>query len=302
MQASSRYLGLSLALGVIAVWASENMFWIVQPDPFDPLDFSMTVLAYAAACGCALSMVIWSGVTGWPAAFLGGAVLGFVVEGTVVGTIYDAFPFQLVWTPLAWHALITGGVVLGLARLGRGPLPMVLVWLAYGAAMTVWATYWPVERLNLPDTQGMLVYLALPAVAVVGAQIAVDRLWPLPRVPRWVLWIAPVLAFALWGIRVAISPENLTYFVLPVLLAGLYLIMQRQARGQVGQSKLVAPPAWQHALILIAPLMVALAAPPLWTQFGAVAVSLPFAITTGVVSLGVLTALAVGVRLSRVQP
>lgn len=248
MQATLRYLGLALALGVIAVWASENMFWIVPPGPVTALELVLTWLAYTMACACALSMVIWSGVRGWPAAFLGGAVLGYVVEGVVVGEIYEGFPLQLVWTPLAWHALITGGVVLGLARLGRGPLTMALVWTAYGAAMAFWALYWPLERPNLPDTGALMVYLALPAVLVVGAQVAVDRLWPLPPVLRWVLWIAPVLVFLLWGLRVAISPPNLTYFVLPVILGGLYLAMRRQGQGQgqrqAGHVGRVAPPAW----------------------------------------------------------
>ncbi len=69
---SLRYAALCLALGVIAVWAGENMFWFIPPEGLGPGDLALTVIAYALACGVALSLVIWTGVRGLPAAFLGG--------------------------------------------------------------------------------------------------------------------------------------------------------------------------------------------------------------------------------------
>ena len=129
---STVYVGLALALGALAVWASENFFWMIPPPGITVPDFTMTVIAYAIACAVALSAVIWTGVGGLPAAFLGGAVMGYMAEGVIVGTIYqlEAFPFFLVFTPLAWHALLSGGLILGVGRLGArlGPLRMALIW------------------------------------------------------------------------------------------------------------------------------------------------------------------------------
>ena len=41
---------------------------------------------------------------GW---FVGAALFGFLIEGVVVPVLYSAPPFTIVWTSLAWHALIT---------------------------------------------------------------------------------------------------------------------------------------------------------------------------------------------------
>ena len=52
----------------------------------------LTVIAYAIAGGVDLGLVIWSGLSGLAAAFLGGAVMGYMAEGVIVGKIYDPFP------------------------------------------------------------------------------------------------------------------------------------------------------------------------------------------------------------------
>ena len=111
-----RYVILSIVLGGLSVWASENLFWVMPPPGITPLDFTFTVIAYSIACAVAISAVIWTGIGGMSAAFLGGAIMGYMSEGVIVGTIYQPNPFFLVWTPLAWHALITGGLILGVGR------------------------------------------------------------------------------------------------------------------------------------------------------------------------------------------
>jgi hypothetical protein len=256
-----RYMAVSLALGFIATWASENMFWIVPPDGISVPDWLMTWVAYSIGAACALSMVLWSGAGGWAAVFLGGAVLGYLLEGIVVGTIYDAFPFQLVWTPVAWHALITGGLILGggLAPLSLGR--RVLLWLTAGVLFTVWSLFWPLERPVLPGPDGLLVYLALPAVGVAVALWLIGRLGrPEPR--RWVLWVAPVLA--------------------------LWWLMRRAGPGPWAARQ----PLWRHLPVLIVPVMVAFGAPSLWAILESVDVSLPFAVTAGLAGLGLMARIA----------
>jgi hypothetical protein len=287
---SLRYVTLCLCFGIIAVWAGENMFWFAPPAGLRPLDLLITVIAYAIASGVALSMLIWTGVRGLPAAFLGGAVMGYMAEGVIVGTIYNPLPFFWVWTPLAWHALISGGLVLGLGRAGRalGPGRMALIWFALGLIAAYWGQYWPSEVTGpLPSVATLLVYLAACALPVVAAHLAMDRIGHLPRPSRWVLWVAPAIALFVWGAQ-SVADLNPLRVILPAILLLLWWVMRRL--GQPGPVPLGDPvPVWQHALILIAPVTCALLAPVLWAQgWGTLGANWVIAIPTCLLSLAVL--------------
>ncbi len=198
--------------------------------------------------------------------------------------MFDAFPFQLVWTPLAWHALITGGVFIGLARMPMRAGRAVAVWGAVSLAAVAWALYWPSEREVLPGAGALAVYLLLPPVLCIPALLVLDRILaaglsaprgsdggagpsgagmdcghghgPVARAARpW-----PCVALVLWA-------------------------MYRRA-DQGGQGVWGRPmPGWQRALPLLPPLAVTVAAPPLWATHGAVATNVPFALATGLASL-----------------
>lgn len=277
-----RYLCLSIALGFVATWASENLFWFIPPPDITLTGWLMAWLAYSIGAACALSCILWSGAGGWPAAFLGGGVLGYLLEGIVVGTIYDAFPVQIVWTPLAWHALITGGVVIGL---GLAPLSLprrAALWLALGIGASVWGLYWPLDRGTRPEPFSLLLYLALPALPVAGALWLAGRLGrPDPR--PWVLWVAPACALfaALWQAVGSPSPLRL---VLPVMLGLLWLALRR-----AGPGCWVAPvPLAHHLTVLIAPVLAAFAAPALWATIGPMQANLPVAVITSLTGLALL--------------
>ena len=190
-----RFLAVSLALGVIGYFACEAMFWSFRPEGATVGHVALVSLAYALAGGAALSAVLWAGLAGWRAAFLGGAVMGFGVEGAVVGTMYDAMPMQLVWTPLAWQALISGLLVfagaLASARWALGR--QLALMLALGLFGGVWSLYWPLVRPVLPPSGAIWAYLMGCGVAALVALAAVDRLLPGLSVPRWALWVLPVL-------------------------------------------------------------------------------------------------------------
>ena len=282
-----RYLAVSLALGFIATWASENMFWIVPPADITVPDWLMTWIAYSIGAACGLSMVLWTGSGGWPAAFLGGAVLGYLLEGVVVGTTYDNFPWQLVWTAIAWHALITGGVILGV---GLAPMSFgrrLLAWLATAALFLFWAMIWPLEPVTLPGPDGLLVYLALPGLGVAVALWLIGRLGR-PEPARWVLWVAPAMALAV-GIIQAVTFPNPLRAVLPVLLALLWLLMRRAGPGPWAPRQ----PFWRVLPVLIVPLLVAFGAPALWAVLGSLDVSMTFATGSGLIGVGVMVWLAI---------
>jgi len=282
---TGRFAAASLALGAISLWASENLFWIVPHDGWSLPEWGLTWIAYSLASATALAMVARSGMGGIGAAFLGGAVLGYLVEGAVVGTVYDEFPVQLVWTTLAWHGLITGGVVLGLGRAGArlGPGRMAAIWAALGLFGGVWALYWPAEHAVLPGAGVLAGYLVGLGVVVVGGHAVLDRIGQVPGPPLWAMAVAPAILALSWLVQ-GILTLNPLRLLLPVILWGIWVIMRRL--GQGGAVSLGPPvPVWQHALFLIAPLLTVAIAVPGWAAFGAVEVNWFIAIATGLVSL-----------------
>lgn len=264
-----RYLVLSALLGALTVWGSENLFWSLPSRDLTPLSWALTVLAYGIASAVAVSAVIWSGIGGLPAAFLGGAIVGYMAEGVIVGTMYQLSPplFYLVWTPLAWHALITGGLLFGIGRAAAalGPGRMALIWTGFGLVGAFWAQYWVSEHAELAGRDALAVYLLACGLVVPLAHAVMDRMGSLPRPKPWVLWIAPGIAAA-WWVAGSIAEPDPVRLVLPIILGGLLWIMRRlgDRSRPVG---LGAPvPVWQHLLFLIAPALVVLLAPLGWAQ------------------------------------
>ncbi len=279
-----RYIAAALCLGWIAVTASENLFWMVPPPDLTLPAIPLTWLAYSLVAAAALSGVLAAGASGLWAAFLGGALLGFGVEGVLVGTMYEAFPAQLVWTPLAWHALVTGGVFIGLARAPMRGGSAVALWSAVSAGAVLWALYWPAERPALPSRGALALYLVLPSVLAVAAHRALDRILPLVPPPRGVLLLAPGLLAAGWlaGTFAAPSPLRLAFW--PCLGVALWAL-RRRAPGAGWGGRL---PFWQAALPVLPSVAVTLAAPPLWAAFGPVATNVPIALATGAAAIAIL--------------
>jgi hypothetical protein len=279
-----RYLASALCLGLIAVVASENLFWMIPPPDLTPAGLVLAWLVYSLVAAAALSAVLLLGASGLWAAFLGGALLGYGTEGIVVGTIYEAFPAQLVWTPLAWHALVTGGIFLGLARTTLGAGTALLLWSAVAAAAVLWALYWPTERTTLPSHGDLAVYLVLPSVLLVAAHLALDRL--LPHVPprRSVLLAAPVLLALAWVAGTFLAPSWQRLAIWPCV-ALVLLALRRRAPGAGWGGGL---PLWQAALPLLPATAVTLMAPPLWAALGPVPTNVPFALATSLAALALL--------------
>ena len=285
---SLRYVVLALVLGGLSVWASENLFWMMPPPGITPLVFGLTLIAYSVAAAVALSAVIWTGLGGLAGAFLAGAILGYMSEGVIVGTVYLVVPFQLVFTPLAWHALITGGLVLGIGRAAAVLRPgrMALIWAALGLAGAYWAQYWPSERDGLPEFWRFAGYILGLGLLVPLAHGVMDRLGHLPRPPDWVLWIAPAIAVLVWGAQ-TVAEMNPVRLVLPVLLALILWVMRRLGSRSAPVSLGRAVPLWQHFLFLIAPLIMVILAPLGWNQgWGALAANWVVAVASCVLALG----------------
>ena len=282
-----RYGAAALALGMIALWGTENLFWTVPQEPLRLVEWGATWAAYSLVAAAALSAVLWAGIGGWRAAFLGGAILGFGIEGVIVGTMYDAFPAQIVWTPLAWHGAVTGLLVLALPRsLARGPLVVqVLGLLALCLLGATWGLYWPNERPVMPGYEVALPYLFGLALPVVAAHLALDRLGPLERPSPLILWAAPGALLILWLVR-AVLTGSVVVLACPAMILTTAWILRRLGRSGEPVSFGPAAPLWRHGLFLLVPFTVVTLVVPGWQAFGPVAVNVPVALVTGAVGVG----------------
>lgn len=282
-----RYGAAALALGMIALWGSENLFWTAPQEPLKLVEWVATWAAYSLVAAAALSVVLWAGIGGWRADFLGGATLGFGIEGVIVCTMYDAFPAQVIWTPLAWHGVVTGLLVFALPRhLARGPVAVqVIGLLALGLFGATWGLYWPTERPVMPGYAVVLPYLVGLALPVVAAQIGLDRLQSLTPPTPILLWAAPVVLLALWLLR-AVLTGSVVVLACPAMILTTAWILRRLGRSGAPVAMGPAVPLWRHGMFLLVPLTVATLVVPGWQAFGPVAVNVPVALVTGPVGLG----------------
>ena len=261
-----RYLSASALLGLIAVWASENLFWIAPPAGLTLFDLAYLWVVYSFCTGSALSAVFVTGIRGLPAVFLGAAIMGWLVEGVVVAEMYLAFPVQLVWTPLAWHALISGVGVFAVGRavvhwrLGR----QIMAYLLLGLFLAFWAQFWPTERPELPEMPflraylNLLAYLGALGLGVPVAHLLLDRITPLERPKRWVLMIAPLTLAVVWVVQ-SLQAPSIRRLSLPVLLALTFWVMKRLGGAGAGGSPVdfgrPAPQPMRHFIFLLVPVL-----------------------------------------------
>lgn len=269
--AALRYLLAVLALGLIAVWGSEHLFNAAPSAGFHPLGWLLTLASYSLCAAAAASAVAWTGLGGWRGIFLGGAVMGLLVEGVISDAMYVEVPIQLVWTPLAWHALVTALCLFGLGRASvRWPLArQVAAYAAFGAAAGYFALFWPIKRSDMPGAGAVVAYLLGAGLMVPLAHLALDRLRQLPRPPLLLAPVAPVFLALLWVRAALISPDPIR-LACPLMIAATLAAMVRLGRrGQPVDLGAPAPP-WRHAVFLVVPVVASAVAIGGWALLGSV--------------------------------
>ncbi len=195
-----RAFGLWIGLGLILAAASELMFWPVPMREIGPL-----AGVYGLAGLLAFLMVERAGARGLAAMIVAGGIFGLTIEGVIVQQVYLHLPFSLVWTPLAWHALLSVGVALvGLRMALCAPTmrPGVAVSAAIGLFAALWAGYGWTGFLQeegraastLPFAAQMLVATAM----IAAGHNVLDRVPDAPA-PRWLLTILAAMALGLWA-------------------------------------------------------------------------------------------------------
>ena len=232
-----RRIILALATGYVLMYYSELMFW-ARFKPGDTLgELAGTWLFYSLAAYAFLSTLAVFRVHNLWGIFLAGALYGWLVEGVIVQTMYDAFPWQISWTGLAWHALLS--VLVGwywMLKALHSPRAAI-AWIsaaAIGLFIGFWAISWwveePVSVTSIPD---FAVFTLVTTLLLGVGYGLIDRLSGRGFSPsRWEL-AALVLIFGLYFVFITIPAAPLAVFVLPPLLAVLFLALWRHRRAAV---------------------------------------------------------------------
>ncbi|GIT89933.1 hypothetical protein JANAI62_05830 [Jannaschia pagri] len=262
-----RGLGLRLvgigSLGCILYALSELAFY---PLPLQP-DLAIGVLAYGVIGWSAIAMLAvarrWDRAAWWLAA----GMIGFLAEGVLVAELYTALPLTLVWTPLAWHALVTvfGGLLGFRAALVRGALATLAFGVLLGGVLGLWGGWmWAAEELpggqtqfDWPPVSDYAVQLLCAWVLLSVGHWGWNRV--APRVPdlnlRADLWSLTVLLGTAWAFAWAapMFPWSLLLIVLVAATAwGLRGTSDApQYTPQIGVSAWIATAAMPAAAILI---------------------------------------------------
>jgi hypothetical protein len=265
---AQRWLAIA-ALGAVGVFGSENLFWSAPPAPLTLPDLLLTWLAYSLAAAAALIALTTTRARGWLGVFLAGCIYGWLIEGVVVQTVYDAFPYTLVFTGMSWHALLTA-LLLGLGIRVSVQWPLLrqfALLLTSGLAYGLWALYWPLERSPLPDGATVLIYLCGLGVVVPLANLLLDRLPP-PHFTRWETGLVAALFVLAWVIQFITAPD-LARLAVPGTIA-VTLWLMRRLRHDAAFTFGATPPGrqWRHLLFLFVPAIVSAMAIAFWPLGG----------------------------------
>ncbi len=223
-----RFLAIA-SLGLLTFSVSESMFWGKWSTAYPGPEVAITVVAYTIVVVAVLFCLERLRPAGRSGVFLAGALLGWLVEGTIVTTTYEALPLSIGWTGLAWHALLSvlGAWVVLPRILAMSLRRRVTALSAVGVTWGCWAAAMQADT-GIPDAPfTFAAYVGLSTVGV-GLGLAGWLRWRSDHlVPTWLGWSAiAVLTFAFFVRAIALP---LALMVLPVLLGSALWAMKQHS-------------------------------------------------------------------------
>ena len=229
---------LSLSTGYVLMFFSEHLFW-ARPRPGDTLaNGAATWLAYSLLAFVFLTAVRTYRVRSLEALFLAGALVGWLGEGVLVQTLYDAFPLQISWTGLAWHSLISVcigwyGLRRALAAPGIGP---GVGWcLGLGAFWGLWSIFWRVDEPEVHPSLPTFAAFAFLTTAILALSLWVyEKCDPGAFHPSRLSMALALGALLLVFILGTLPVAPLAMVVLPILLALVHVALSRNRACEMG--------------------------------------------------------------------
>ena len=232
-----RSLAQALSSGYILMFYSELMFWS-RWQAHDLLPgYLLTWLMYSLLAFAFLWVVATFHVRKLPAIFLSGAVFGWLGEGVVVQTLYAAFPVQIAWTGLAWHALIS--VLAGWYGLQTALRRGTALGFAAGLGLFwgVWAISWWIETPDQITSLADFAGFAFGSTALLGlAYWVAGRAARQPFQPGKWLSILVGLLFLAYYLLITLPAAPFSILILPPLLALTLLTLRRNRQMESGSN------------------------------------------------------------------
>ena len=239
-----RVLALALGAGLVLAALSELAFY-----PLEDAAAWGLAMAYGGLALPALVAALIVRPGPWGLAVCAG-MFGVMAEGIVVPVLYEAPPFSILWTSIAWHGLISAGLGLWLWRRAarRGWGAAAILALGLGALMGLWGAWsWPV----MGEGAGYAAQIALAGATMAAGHLLIGRAG-VPAAGRRLGLGCAVAVLALWaaGYGFALFPISL---ILPALLGLSCLALWWGARGRAVKAWLAPVPPARHAALLLVP-------------------------------------------------
>lgn len=256
--ATVRSWAAALTLGLILFFFSETVFW-GRPDRAPLSDLLITWCAYSVLAAALLYALTLFMVRSAPALVLCGALYGWLVEGVLAGTLYDAFPLQVSWTGLAWHDLLSvcsGWYGLSWA-LRRGTRHTALVAAGLGVFWGTWAVMWwqPAEGGVVTPLPAFAAHAMMQGSLVLLAFVLLPRLLrPTSFTSAWGRRLLGVL-LAFWFAVVILPQRPLALLIAPPLFMLTVRALRRSRTRPDTGTNVVAlmhqPVSWARAGLLL---------------------------------------------------
>ena len=218
------------------MYPSEYLFWSALPDDYNLPTFLATLTAYTLTGRILVCILQFCRVDNLSGLFLAGAIYGWTVEGVVVGTMYDDFPINLIWTGVAWHGLFSVMLVwLFLRKAALWSWPRYAAALvAVGILFGIWSSFWPNEKPEFPTAWGVLVQGLMASSGFILAQVIYDRA-PAGsfKVTRTEAGLLGLLVLVMFGVQASARPSPILAFYPIFACTALALLLLGRGKGQL---------------------------------------------------------------------
>lgn len=258
-----------MAVGLGAVLVSVSEYWFYEVDA--EVDSLLILLAYGLLGYLFIAVLQRFSVRSFAGLVVAASLLGFLIEGVPVPVVYANPPISIVWTSLAWHALVTVGlgwllvrVVLAGDRLWRA----ITLNACLGIALGAWNAFmWNAHEIEgssefvfkWQPTDVFATQFLYGYALFLGGHILLDRLYPrelqASRAEHVGLWI---LAGAL-SVLVAYGSGLLVLFpILPALVIVCLVALRKEPQAAatiIDRLYETRVPVWRFGLTVLIPIL-----------------------------------------------
>ncbi len=243
-----RRIGLSLTTGYIFFFFGERIFWSLpnNPELNTPIDLMATWLVYSFFAYLCFIIIKQCRVRSVWAVFLVAALYGWLIEGvfslTTFGIGSMPFPYSIVWTALAWHALcVMGGWYWMLQLLQTSTKKVLIGSMLLGIFWGVWSLYWPTTGLVSTPVNYLvytLFWTALYILALHSYHWLSSEIFSATKTEKVILGLITLAWYC--GFTVTQGGFLLPLTVLPILFGIIYFALQKNKRKETSPDVLTS--------------------------------------------------------------